>query len=383
MDRSTLCIHAAERKHDSTGAICVPIYQSATFTHPGVGHSTGFDYSRLQNPTREHVEEVVCALEHGYDAIAFSTGMAAILASLELFSSGDHLIASDDLYGGSHRIFAHLQSKKKIELDYVNTSEPLEIEKALRPNTKAIFIETPTNPMMKITDIQAVAQIAQTHGLLLIVDNTFLTPYFQNPLDLGAHIVIHSGTKFLGGHNDTLAGFLITSQPKLAEELRYIAKTIGACLSPIDSFLITRGIKTLAIRLERQQESALALAHWLEKQDAVEKVWYPGLPTHPGYEINKEQSSGFGSMLSIHVKNSEIACRVLEKVRILQYAESLGGVESLITYPMLQTHADVPAEEREKKGINDRLLRISVGLESVTDLIQDLEQAFQKENPHV
>ncbi|MBN2221380.1 MAG: PLP-dependent transferase [Vallitaleaceae bacterium] len=378
MDPSTLCIHAAQKKHDLTGAICMPIYQSATFTHPSVGSSTGFDYSRLQNPTREHVEEVVCALEHGHDAIAFSTGMAAIMACLELFCSGDHLIASDDLYGGSHRIFTHLKAKKNIELDYVNTSDSLEIEKALRPNTKAIFIETPTNPMMKITDLQAVARIAKEQQLILIVDNTFLTPYFQNPLDLGAHIVIHSGTKFLGGHNDTLAGFLVTSKPDIAEELRYIAKTIGACLSPFDAFLITRGIKTLAVRLERQQKSALTLAHWLEKQEAIEKVWYPGLPTHPGYEVNQKQASGFGSMLSIHVKSPEIACKVLEKVRILQYAESLGGVESLITYPMLQTHADVPEEEREKKGINNRLLRISVGLESVDDLIFDLEQAFHQ-----
>lgn len=376
MDFSTICIHGSDKKYDTTGAISVPIFQSATFAHPAVGESTGFDYSRAQNPTREYLEETVARLEDGVAALAFSSGMAAVTTLMELFSPGDHIIASDDLYGGSIRLFHHISEKNGLSFDYVDTSDLDALKGLIKAQTKAVFIETPTNPMMHVTDIEAVAGLCRQHGLLLIVDNTFLTPYFQKPLLLGADVVLHSGTKYLGGHNDTLAGFLVVSDANLAEKLQFISKTIGACLSPFDSWLLIRGIKTLPLRLEHQQETAIRIANWLKQQEQVEAVYYPGLPEHPGYEISKKQASGFGAMLSFKVDRSETARKILERVRIIQYAESLGGVESLITYPMLQTHADIPEEERTAKGIDDRLLRLSVGLESANDLIKDLSQAL-------
>jgi len=379
MDFSTLCIHGSDRKYDNTGAISVPIFQSATFAHPGVGLSTGYDYSRLQNPTREHLEMTVAKLEGGVDAMAFSSGMAAIAALMELFSPGDHIIASDDLYGGSHRLFYNISEKNGLRFSLVNTSDISRIEAHIRPETKAIFIETPTNPMMHVTDIAAAARLAKSYNLLLIVDNTFLTPYYLKPLALGADIVIHSGTKFLGGHNDTLAGFLVVADSGLSERLRFIYKTIGGCLAPFDSWLIIRGIKTLAVRMDRQQDSAMKIAQWLQGHKKVKAVHYIGLPSHPDYEVSKRQGTGFGSMISFETDSEETAVRVLSKVSLIQYAESLGGVETLITYPMLQTHADIPKEEREAKGINERLLRLSVGLESQEDLIRDLEQAFEEE----
>lgn len=376
MDFSTICIHGSDKKYDTTGAISVPIFQSATFAHPAVGESTGFDYSRAQNPTREYLEETVARLEDGVAALAFSSGMAAVTTLMELFSPGDHIIASDDLYGGSIRLFHHISEKNGLSFDYVDTSDLDALKGLIKAQTKAVFIETPTNPMMHVTDIEAVAGLCRQHGLLLIVDNTFLTPYFQKPLLLGADVVLHSGTKYLGGHNDTLAGFLVVSDANLAEKLQFISKTIGACLSPFDSWLLIRGIKTLPLRLERQQETAIRIANWLKQQEQVEAVYYPGLPEHPGYEISRKQASGFGAMLSFKVDSAETARKILERVRIIQYAESLGGVESLITYPMLQTHADIPEEERTAKGIDDRLLRLSVGLESANDLIKDLSQAL-------
>lgn len=379
MDFSTLCIHGSDRKYDNTGAISVPIFQSATFAHPGVGLSTGYDYSRLQNPTREHLEMTVAKLEGGVDAMAFSSGMAAIAALMELFSPGDHIIASDDLYGGSHRLFYNISEKNGLRFSLVNTSDISRIEAHIRPETKAIFIETPTNPMMHVTDIAAAARLAKSYNLLLIVDNTFLTPYYLKPLALGADIVIHSGTKFLGGHNDTLAGFLVVADSGLSERLRFIYKTIGGCLAPFDSWLIIRGIKTLAVRMDRQQDSAMKIAQWLQGHKKVKAVHYIGLPSHPDYEVSKRQGTGFGSMISFETDSEETAVRVLSKVSLIQYAESLGGVETLITYPMLQTHADIPKEEREAKGIIERLLRLSVGLESPEDLIRDLEQAFEEE----
>jgi cystathionine gamma-synthase len=377
MNFDTLCIHGNNIKHDTAGAVNVPIFQSATFAHPGVGKSTGFDYSRMQNPTREHLEKVVAGLENGFDAMAFSSGMAAITTVMELFCPGDHIIASDDLYGGSYRLFRKISIKNGLSFDFVNTSDVSKIEAYIRPETKAVFIETPTNPMMQVTDIAAVAEQCKKHGLLLIVDNTFLTPYFQKPLNLGADIVIHSGTKYLGGHNDTLAGFLVVSDRTLSERLRFIYKTTGACLSPFDSWLLIRGIKTLPVRMERQQESAMKIAEWLCTKDKIKSVYYVGLPSHPDYEISKKQTNGFGAMISFEVDNEITALKLLEHLTVIQYAESLGGVESLITYPMLQTHADVPKDEREAKGINERLLRLSVGLESADDLIADLKQALE------
>jgi len=374
MDIRTICVHGCGKSYDSTGAVSVPIYASATFAHPGVGRSTGFDYSRSLNPTREHLEITMAALEGGSHATAFSSGMAAVSALMELFAPGDRIVAPDDLYGGTYRLFEQISRKNGVGFTYVNTLEG--IEKAISPETKAVFIETPTNPMMQVIDIAAAARIAHDRGVLLIVDNTFLTPYFQRPIALGADIVLHSGTKYLGGHNDTLAGVLVTGKPELAERLSFIAKTTGACLSPFDSFLIVRGIKTLAVRMDRMQESALAIARWLTGHKAVKKIHYIGLPEHPGYEISRRQTSGFGGMISFALKNSEIAVKTLERVKVIKYAESLGGTESLITYPMLQTHADMPEEERNARGINAELLRLSVGLESADDLIADLEQAM-------
>lgn len=377
MDISTVCIHSDNEKKDATGAVSFPIYQTATFAHPEIGESTGFDYSRLQNPTRQQLEILIAKLENGVDAMAFSTGMAATTALMELFSPNDHIIVSDDIYGGTHRLFHHICTKNGILFDFINTSDLTLFSQYIKPNTKAIFIESPTNPMMKVSDIKAIAQIAKEIDALLIVDNTFLTPYFQQPLELGADVVLHSGTKYLGGHNDTLAGFLIVKSEALSERLRFIYKTIGACLSPFDSWLLMRGIKTLAIRMEKAGENALAIANWLLKQPKIKAVNYVGLESNPSYEISKRQARGFGAMLSFEVDKEETARQILKKINLIMYAESLGGVETLLTYPMLQTHADIPKEEREEKGINERLLRLSVGIESVKDLIFDLEQALE------
>ena len=375
---NTRCLHLEETegKTDNYGALTFPIYQTATYAHPAVGQSTGYDYSRLQNPTREHLEKVVASLEGGIDALALSTGMAAITLMMELFKPGDHLIVESDLYGGSIRLFNNVSEKNGIEFSRVACSNE-DVESHVKDNTKAIYIETPTNPMMNVTDIGALAGIAKKHGLLLIVDNTFLSPYFQNPLKLGADIVIHSGTKYLGGHNDTLAGFIVTNNEEISEKLRFLIKTTGAGLSPFDSFLLERGIKTLGIRMERAQENAFALAEWLKKQDVVTKVIYPGLPEHPGHEIMKKQARGFGAMITFDLDTKEHAIALLEKVRMIKFAESLGGVETLITYPTTQTHADVPAEIREKNGITDSTLRLSVGIEDSKDLIAELEAVFK------
>ena len=379
MKIKTKCVHGNIIENNPTGAISVPIYQAATFVHPGVGQSTGYDYSRLQNPTREHVEKIVANLENGIDALAFSSGMAAIMAVMELFEPQDHIICSDDLYGGSQRLFDNISKKNQLEIDYIDSSNSSAVKNLINNKTKAIYIETPTNPLMKVSDIKAIAEIAQENKLLLIVDNTFLTPYFQKPLELGADIVVHSGTKYLAGHNDTLAGFLVVKENIVAEKLRFIYKTIGACLAPFDSWLVIRGLKTLALRLAAQESNAVKIANYLKTVDSVKKVYYIGLPEHPSYDITLQQSSGFGAMISFAVNKPAVAIRLLEKIKVVQYAESLGGVESLLTYPMLQTHADVPPEIRQAKGIDEHLLRLSVGIEDVEDLIADLEQAFEED----
>lgn len=374
MNLNTICVHGSKDKNNSTGAISVPIYQSATFVHNG--ENTEFDYSRLKNPTRQCVEQVVAKLENGTDCLALSSGMAAINCIIELFSPNDHIIASDDLYGGSHRLFNSICKKNGITFSFIVDSNIEQIKKLIKSETKAIFIETPTNPMMNVVDIEALSKIAKQNNLLLIVDNTFLTPYFQNPLNLGADIVVHSGTKYLGGHNDTLAGFLVTKNSDLYEKLSYIYKTIGACLSAFDSWLLIRGIKTLPIRMEKQQQNAIAIANWLIQQPKIKKVFYTGLESHPNYNISKKQARGFGSMISFEVETEQLAKQILNKVKIIQFAESLGGVETLITYPITQTHADLPKEQQEARGINEKLLRISVGIEDIDDLLNDLKQAI-------
>ena len=376
--RNTRCLHLEETegKTENYGAISYPIYQTATYAHPGVGQSTGYDYSRLQNPTREQLEKVVASLEGGIDAFALSSGMAAITLLMEIFQPGDHFVVEADLYGGSIRLFDNVSKKNNYEFTYLDCSRD-DIESAIRENTKAIYIETPTNPMMHVSDIAAIAEIARKHQILLIVDNTFLSPYFQNPLKLGADVVIHSGTKFLGGHNDTLAGFLVTNNGEIQEKLRFLIKTTGAGLAPFDSWLLLRGIKTLGIRMERSQENALKIANWLKAQRVVKQVYYPGLPEHPGYTVMKKQASGFGSMLTFDVDTKAHALQILERVRMIKFAESLGGVETLITYPTTQTHADVPEDVRLKNGITPCTLRLSVGIEDIEDLLAELSDVFQ------
>ena len=382
---ATKCIYGngRERIKNDTGAISFPIYQTATFEHPAVGQSTGFDYSRLQNPTRQQLEKVVASLEGGCDALAFSSGMAAISALMEIFKPGDHLITDSDLYGGSLRLFTHVNEKNGITFSHIDCSTE-HIEKYINENTKAIYIETPTNPMMNVIDIKRVSQIAKRNNLLLIVDNTFLTPYFQKPFELGADIIIHSGTKFLGGHNDTIAGFIVTNSHKISEQLRFLIKSVGSGLAPFDSWLILRGIKTLPIRMEKAQENARAIVEFLSKEEKVTKVYYPGIKGSKAYEVCKSQATGFGSMLTFEVESKDLALHILKETKVIPFAESLGGTETLLTYPTTQTHADVPKEIRLKNGITDRILRLSAGIENKEDIIFDLQQAiksYKEEKP--
>lgn len=376
---STKCIYGdgSRPNCDKSGAVSFPIYQSATFAHVGVGESTGYDYSRLQNPTREQLEKVVAALENGKDALAFSSGMAAITALMEIFAPGDHIITDSDLYGGSIRLFNHISKKNGITFSHVDCSRD-SIEPYIQENTKAVLIETPSNPMMNVTDIRKIAEITKKYNLLFIVDNTFLSPYFQNPLDLGADIVLHSGTKYLGGHNDTIAGFVITSSTEISEKLRFIIKTVGSGLAPFDSWLLLRGIKTLALRMEASQRNALAIVDWLQKEKKVTKVYYPGISGTKGYEICKSQARGFGSMITFETESTELAVNILNRVKLIQFAESLGGVETLITYPITQTHADVPKEVLAANGVTDRILRLSVGIEDTGDLLEELRRIFEE-----
>lgn len=376
----TRCIHGNSdfTYQEATKAVSFPIYQSATFGHLALGQSTGYDYSRLQNPTRQRLEETISALEGACDTVAFSSGMTAVSACFELFQPGDHIICSEDLYGGVTRLLQTIGQKNGLSADFVDTTDVENIRAALRPNTKALHIETPSNPMMNVTDLRACAAIAKEHNLLLIVDNTFLSPYLQNPIALGADLVLHSGTKFLGGHNDTIAGFLSSANQELASRIRDLSVTTGGILGPFDSWLVLRGVKTLAVRMDRQQENALKVARWLTQHPRVQQVFYAGLPEHPGYAVNARQARGAGSTLSFRTDSEETARRVLDKVKLITFAESLGGTETLITYPMVQTHHDVPLEMREHLGITETLLRLSVGLEHVDDIIADLAQALEE-----
>lgn len=378
LEFATRCIYGNNERvnADTTGAISFPIYQTATYAHPAVGESTGFDYSRLQNPTRQQLERVVASLEKGIDALAFASGMAAITALMEIFEPGNHIITDADLYGGSIRLFNNISKKNGLTFSHINCLKE-NIEDYINENTKAIYIETPTNPMMNVIDIRETSRIAKKHNILLIVDNTFLSPYFQNPLELGADIVVHSGTKFLGGHNDTLAGFVVTNSQEISDKLRFIIKTVGSGLAPLDSWLILRGIKTLPLRMERAQENAKAIVEFLLSQPKVKKVYYPGIEGTKGYEVCKKQARGFGSMLTFEVESKELAYHILGNTKLIPYAESLGGVETLLTYPTTQTHADVPEEIKIANGITDSVLRMSVGIEDKEDLISDLRQAFE------
>lgn len=360
------------------GAISFPVYHSVTFRRPAIGRSSGFDYSRTNNPTRHTLETAVARLEGGYAACAFASGMAAITCLCMLFRSGDHLILTEDLYGGTYGMLRQVLQPLGLQSSFVDTTDLAAVRAAIRDETVAILVESPTNPLLKVADIRALARRAKEHNLLLIVDNTLMTPYLQRPLELGADIVVHSATKYLGGHNDLLAGVAVCKDEGLAQRLRTVHNFVGATLSPQEAWLLLRGIKTLAVRMERHQENARRIAAWLSTHPRVRRVYYPGLPQHPGYELHRSQAAGPGGMIAFSVTDPQIAHKVLENVRVFSFAESLGGVESLITYPKLQTHAHIPAETLSRLGIDDTLLRISVGIEHADDLIRDLAQAIER-----
>ncbi|MCL6592905.1 MAG: PLP-dependent aspartate aminotransferase family protein, partial [Alicyclobacillus sp.] len=360
-----------------TGAVVMPIHHATTFAHPAPGVSTGFDYTRLSNPTRRVLEDAIAALEGGVRGFAFSSGMAALGCIAQLFAPGDHVVMSDDLYGGTYRLFQQLLPRYGITATSVDTGDTAAVAAAFQSNTKAVLIETPTNPVMKISDIRAVAELAKQHGAWTIVDNTFMTPYLQQPLALGADIVIHSATKYLGGHNDVLAGLVVVRDEALAEQLHQYQNALGAVLGPQDAWLLVRGMKTLAVRMQRHEENAQQVAVWLQQQPEVRRVYYPGLPEHPRRALHKAQARGFGGMVSFEVTDAELAKAVLRRVRLITFAESLGGVESLITHPATQTHHEIPKEQREANGVTDELLRLSVGLEHIDDLLADLAQALR------
>lgn len=359
-----------------TGAVTVPIYQTATFRHPGLGQSTGFDYSRSGNPTRQALEDGIARLEGGDRGFAYSSGMAAIANLLLLFRKGDHLVVTEDIYGGTYRLFEKVFNQFDLTFSYVDTSDPDAVIAAIRPETRALFVESLTNPLLKVADIGKLAGICRERGLLCIVDNTFLTPYLLRPLDFGADITVYSATKYLAGHNDTVAGLVVVKDSELAEKVYFLQNSVGAVLGPQDSWLTIRGMKTLSVRLDRQQENAEKIANWLNSNPAVERVYYPGLTTHPGHDFLKSQSRGFGAMIAFEVKEHHFVERLLLKTKLISFAESLGGVETLITFPEVQTHADIEPEIRRRLGINDLLLRLSVGIEDSEDLIADLEQAL-------
>ncbi|MBL1230188.1 cystathionine gamma-synthase [Enterococcus sp. BWB1-3] len=378
MHINTKLIHGGISEDKTTGAVSVPIYQTSTYKQNGVGQPKEYEYSRSGNPTRHALEELIADLEGGVQGFAFGSGLAGIHAILSLFVPGDHLLMGDDVYGGTFRIFEQVFVKNGLEYTIVDTSDLADIEKNIQPNTKGLYLESPSNPLLKITDIKSAADIAKKHNLVVMVDNTFATPYFQQPLALGADIVIHSGTKYLGGHSDVVSGLVTTNDPKLAQELSFLQNAIGAVLGPQDSWLMQRGIKTLGVRMEEHQRNALAAAEFLTSHPAVANVYYPGLSSHNGYEVAKKQMSGFSGMISFELKNEAAATAFVEALQLFTLAESLGGVESLVEVPAVMTHASIPKEKREAAGIRDGLIRLSVGLEYAGDLLADLEQAFEK-----
>ncbi|MBB6669682.1 aminotransferase class I/II-fold pyridoxal phosphate-dependent enzyme [Cohnella nanjingensis] len=360
----------------ATGAVSYPIYHATAFRHPRLGQSTGFDYSRTKSPTRAILEAAAAELESGDRGFACSSGMAALQTIFALFSQGDHLIVSLDLYGGTYRLLERIMSRYGVTASYVDTNDMDALEAHCTPGTKAILIETPTNPLMMITDIEKAAAWAKRKGMLTIVDNTLLTPYLQRPIELGADIVIHSATKYLGGHNDVLAGLIVTKGQALSDEMAILHNSIGAVLGPQDSWLLMRGMKTLALRMERHEFNSVKLAEWLKVHPAVEEVYHPALPHHPGHDVQRRQSSGNTGIFSFRMKDARTVEPILRHLRLIAFAESLGGVESLLTYPAVQTHADIPEEIRRRVGVDDRLLRFSVGIEHIDDLIADLGQAI-------
>jgi cystathionine gamma-lyase/cystathionine beta-lyase/cystathionine gamma-lyase/homocysteine desulfhydrase len=364
---STICIHAGQEPDPSTGAIITPLFQTSTYVQDELGRHKGYEYARTQNPTRFALEKNIAAIENGRAGFAFASGMAAI---------GDHVVVTANTYGGTFRLFDKVLTRYQLEFSYVDTSEPELIEQAIRPNTKLLFVETPTNPVMKLTDLGRAAEIAHARNVKVVVDNTFASPYVQRPIELGADLVVHSTTKYLNGHSDSIGGIVVAVRDDDIEWLRFIQNTEGAILSPMDSWLVLRGTKTLAVRMAQHNRNGLAIAEFLAGHPKVRSVMYPGLPSHPQHELAKRQMNGFGGMLSFDVGNFEAARRVLNRVRLMALAESLGGVETLIGHPASMTHASVPPERRAAIGLTDSLIRISVGIEDAEDLIADLTQAL-------
>ncbi len=373
---ATLAIHAGQAPDPLTGAVTVPIYQTSTYHQPELGKHKGYEYSRTQNPTRSALEANLAALEGGRYGFAFGSGMAAIGAIAHLLESGDHIVASDDMYGGTYRLFSMMLQRYGLEFSFVDSASLEAIEGAIRPNTRLIYVETPTNPLMKVSDLAAVARLGQERKLLTVCDNTFMTPFFQRPLGFGIDLVVHSTTKYLNGHSDMVGGAVVTDRQDLAERLAFIQNAAGGVPGPFDSWLVLRGTKTLALRMERHNQNAMAIAQWLERQPKVKKIHYPGLPSHPGHELTQRQATGFGGMISFDLETIDRARRFVGAVRVFTLAESLGGVESLVCHPASMTHASVPAAERARIGLGDGLVRLSVGVEDAEDLIADVEQAL-------
>ncbi|HLZ55583.1 MAG TPA: cystathionine gamma-synthase [Ktedonosporobacter sp.] len=377
MKFATKAIHAGQEPDPSTGAIMTPIFQTSTFAQAGLGEHKGYEYARSGNPTRSALEDCIASLENGRYGLAFASGMAAENAVLSLLSSGDHMVSCDDLYGGTYRIFEKVLSRYQIKTSYVPAGDLAAYEKAIRPNTKLIWLETPTNPLLRLADIQAVAEIAHRHNILLVVDNTFSSPYFQQPLNLGADIVLHSTTKYINGHSDVVGGALVLNDEKVYESLKFFQNAAGGVPGPFDAWLTLRGIKTLAVRMRQHEENARVVANFLAEHARVEKIYYPGLPSHPDHELAKRQMSGFGGMVSFQFKGTLADVdKVVRRLKVFTFAESLGGVESLVCHPVSMTHGSIPKEIREARGLTDTLLRLSVGIEDVEDLLVDLQQAL-------
>ncbi|MEE5990547.1 MAG: PLP-dependent aspartate aminotransferase family protein [Lachnospiraceae bacterium] len=377
LNKNSLLIHGGIERDEVTGAVNIPIYQTSTYKQDGLGEHRGWEYSRTGNPTRAALEKLIADLEHGEYGLAFASGLAAINTVLSLFKSGDKLIVSDNIYGGTFRILDNVFKNFNITYEIVDTSNVAKIEEAIDDTVKAIYVESPANPLLTITDIASVASVAHKHNKLLIVDNTFLTPYLQRPLTLGADIVIHSGTKYLGGHSDTVSGMVVVNDKELADRLYYLQNAIGGVLAPLDSFLIIRGIKTLGVRMDRHVANADKIARWLDSSEYVSKVYYPGLESDPGYEVQKKQADGAGAMISFVLNDEYDYKKFFKELKLITLAESLGGVESLVCHPASMTHAAIPKEIRDEVGIVDELIRFSVGIEDVDDLISDLEQAIK------
>jgi cystathionine beta-lyase len=376
MKIATKMIHGGPTVDLQTGALGVPIYQISTYRQTSVDHFGRYDYARGDNPTREALEETIAVLEGGTRCLAFASGMAAISTTLMIFSPGDHLVVCDDVYGGAYRVLSTIFSRMGITSTFVDATSLSAIEAAIRPETKGIYLETPSNPLLKVTDLRGAAAIARTHGLITLVDNTFMTPYLQRPLELGCDIVLHSGTKFLNGHSDVICGFAVVRDAELGQRIRYIQNAFGTGLGPQDSFLTLRGVKTLKVRMDQSQQNTIQIAACLKAHKRVTAVHYPGLEEHPGFAIHAGQADGPGAVFSFELDSFETTKRLLEGSKLAAFAVSLGGVESILSYPARMSHASVPAEERQRKGITDTLVRLSVGLEDPDDLIADLEQAM-------